>query len=207
MQSKCISSIELYAWDDPDGIDEASRKPRYKRYGILRITCGIHQGIGQCLLSNGTKREDLIRWGSYLRTFRKCKMAEALQFLEKKGSCWSHEQHHLVRTALMNLMENRIQARLYGTIMHTFLSYQQLCQRRWPIEQGMVGMPARTERQAAARPIPAAVIFADAAAIKHSGTLDADNCRHLPRFPLLREKSKPEAHEWIQYATAYYSVL
>lgn len=207
MQTKRISRIELYAWDEPDGIDEASGRLQYKRYGILRMTCGIYKGIGVCLLSSGTKREDVIRWGSFLRAFRACTLIEAWKVFEQRGHRWSTEQRKLVRTALMNLMENRIQARLYGSFIHTLISCRQLSQRSVHFDQKTLGMNAHF------RPYAAAFSSRTFSSLPHKDSITMQpgtfsfGKRSDSLFLLMLKGAAAKEKELIRYATAYYSVL
>ncbi|MBR2567652.1 MAG: hypothetical protein IKE34_00480 [Paenibacillus sp.] len=207
MQTKRLSRIELYAWDEPDGIDEASGRLQYKRYGILRMTCGIYQGIGHCLLSSGTKREDVIRWGSFLRSFRACTLSEAWEIFEQRGHRWSTEQRKLVHTVLMNLMENRIQARLYRAIIHKFISYRQLSQRSVHVGQKALDMNAHIKPRAAALTNRASSFVPNTESfIMRPETLYSDSRSDSPFLHKLKGAAATEK-ELIHYATAYYSVL
>ncbi|MNB71640.1 hypothetical protein D3C75_182130 [compost metagenome] len=112
MDQRSLSRIEVFVFKAPWPAFCGPESSGNSRFGILKLTCKAGYSWAQGLLCANDRDFDLMKWSSFLRTIRHCRLDEAIEIVRRLSPEWEQTQREMVQIALLDL-----QAKLQGKVL------------------------------------------------------------------------------------------
>lgn len=112
MEQRRLLRIEVFVFNAPWPAFCGPESPGTSRFGILRLTCTAGCSLAQGILCADNMEFDLMKWSSFLRTIRHCRLDEAIEIVRRLSPEWEQTQREMVQTALLDL-----KAKLQGKVL------------------------------------------------------------------------------------------